>query len=81
MIEGVSRESIENQEYGGRDHLGAGALQVTELRCHSYFIRNIQCVTLVLPTKVSERVMLLERFVGVFKQCKQLLSNKNLQLK
>jgi len=28
MIEGVSRESIENQEYGGRDYLGAGAVFV-----------------------------------------------------
>jgi hypothetical protein len=28
MIEGVSREWIENQEYGGRDYLGAGAVIV-----------------------------------------------------
>jgi len=40
-----------------------------------------QCyVTLVLPTKILEKVMLLKRFVDVFGQCKQLLDNKNLQL-
>ena len=37
-------------------------------------------VTLVLPTKILERVMLLKRFVGVFKQCKQSFDSKGLQL-
>ncbi len=37
-------------------------------------------VTLVLPTKILERVMLLERFVDVFRQCKKSLDNKKLQL-
>ena len=39
-----------------------------------------KCVTLVLLAKILERVMLLEKFVDVFRQCKQSLSNKGLQL-
>ncbi len=37
-------------------------------------------VTLVLSTKILERVMLLKRFASVFRQCKQSLDNKELQL-
>ncbi len=37
-------------------------------------------VTLVFPTKILERVMLSKRFVDVFRQCKQSLGNKGLQL-
>jgi len=37
-------------------------------------------ITLVLSWEILERVMLLERFVGVFRQCKQSLGNKGLQL-
>lgn len=28
MVEGINRESMENQEYGGRDYLGAVAVFV-----------------------------------------------------
>jgi len=47
--------------------------------------RGIRCekkaVTLVLPQKILEKVMLLKRFVDVFRQCKQSLDNKGLQLR
>jgi len=48
-------------------------------RRHVIFLSYV-IVTLVLPQGVLERIMLLERFVGVFRQCKQSLDNKKMQL-
>jgi len=46
----------------------------------SFIVIKLFRVTLILPTKILERVMLSKRFVGAFRQCKQSLGNKGLQL-